>query len=293
MKAYAFTQVDVFTGVALKGNPLAVVHGAADLSDAQMKAFANWTNLSETTFLLPPTDPAADYRVRIFTPHTELTFAGHPTLGSCHAWLEAGGKPRHAGRVVQQCGVGLVDVVSRGEGLAFAAPPSERLPVGEGSLQRALAAFGLARDELVSARWLRNGSNWWCSLLLKDAQRVIGLRPDAGALTALANVEAGPGEDRPQRQWGLVAPHAGASGDVHLEVRALIAAGAFYEDPVTGSLNAAMGQWLMEEGHAPSRYRVTQGTVLGRDGQVTLEKDGDRLWVGGRSVSCVRGQLVL
>src|SRR4051812_410662 len=170
MKDHEFTQVDVFTDVAYKGNPLAVVHAADDLSDAQMKAFANWTNLSETTFLLPPTDPAADYRVRIFTPHAELSFAGHPTLGSCHAWLEAGGKPKRSGRVVQECGVGLVDLVPRDGGLAFRAPPSERLPVGAQSLQRALAAFGLAADEVVSARWLRNGSNWWCSLLLKDAQ---------------------------------------------------------------------------------------------------------------------------
>jgi PhzF family phenazine biosynthesis protein len=293
MKEYEFTQVDVFTGVALKGNPLAVVHAAGDLSEAQMRAFANWTNLSETTFLLPPTDPTADYRVRIFTPHTELTFAGHPTLGSCHAWLEAGGRPKQGDRVVQQCGVGLVDVVSRDGGLAFAAPPSQRLPVGEASLTRALAAFGLGRDELVSARWLRNGSNWWCSLLLKDAQRVIELRPDPGALTALANAAPTPDEDRPQRQWGLLAPHAGAQGGAHLEVRALIAAGAFYEDPVTGSLNAAIGQWLMEEGRVPDRYRATQGTVLGRDGQVTLQKEGDTLWVGGRSLSCVRGRLAL
>lgn len=289
MSSFEFTQVDVFTGVALKGNPLAVVHAAGDLSDAQMKAFANWTNLSETTFLLPPTDPAADYRVRIFTPHTELTFAGHPTLGSCHAWLEAGGQPKQAGRVVQQCGVGLVEVAARDGGLAFAAPPSERPPVGEGSLKRALAAFGLSRDEVVSARWLRNGSNWWCSLLLKDAQRVIGLRPDPGALTALANATVAADEDRPQRQWGLVAPHAGE--EAHVEVRALIAADAFYEDPVTGSLNAAIGQWLMEEGRMPSRYRATQGTVLGRDGQVLLQREGDRLWVGGRSISCVRGRV--
>jgi PhzF family phenazine biosynthesis protein len=291
MKEYEFTQVDVFTDLAFKGNPLAVVHAAGDLSDAQMKAFANWTNLSETTFLLPPTDPAADYRVRIFTPHTELTFAGHPTLGSCHAWLEAGGRPKQAGRVMQQCGVGLVEVMVRDGGLAFAAPPSERPPVGEASLKRALAAFGLSRDEVVSARWLRNGSNWWCSLLLKDAQRVIALRPDPGALTALANAPAAADEDRPQRQWGLVAPHAGE--EAHVEVRALIAAGAFYEDPVTGSLNAAIGQWLMEEGHMPSRYRATQGTVLGRDGQVLLQREGERLWVGGRSISCVRGRVSL
>jgi PhzF family phenazine biosynthesis protein len=293
VKEYEFTQVDVFTDVAFKGNPLAVVHAAGDLSDAQMRAFANWTNLSETTFLLPPTDPAADYRVRIFTPHSELTFAGHPTLGSCHAWLEAGGKPKHEGRVVQQCGVGLVEVASRDGGLAFAAPPSERPPVGEASLKRTLAAFGLSRDEVVSARWLRNGSNWWCSLLLKDAQRVIGLRPDAGALTALANSPAAADEDRPQRQWGLVAPHAGSAGEPHFEVRALIASGAFYEDPVTGSLNAAIGQWLMEEGRAPQRYRATQGTVLGRDGKLLLQKDGDRLWVGGRSISCVRGRVMI
>jgi PhzF family phenazine biosynthesis protein len=291
MSPFKFTQVDVFTDQPLKGNPLAVVHGADSLSDAQMQALARWTNLSETSFLLRPTDPAADYRVRIFTPHMELKFAGHPTLGSCHAWLEAGGVPKGGEEIIQQCGVGLVTVARRGGNLAFAAPPLRREPVADATLEKALVAIGLPRSAVLRSQWLINGSNWWLAIMLRSAELVLDLRPDAGALDALARSSI----DAQHRidQWGLIAPHA-ESGDAVHEVRALIVSeSGLYEDPVTGSLNAALAQWLMDEKAVPERYRATQGTALGRDGRVLLERVGDVLWVGGASVSCVRGELTL
>jgi len=291
MTTFAFTQVDVFTDEPLKGNPLAVVHGADALSDAQMQAFAHWTHLSETTFLLRPTDPAADYRLRIFTPHTELKFAGHPTLGSCHAWLEAGGVPKHPLQVIQQCGVGLVTVARRDGGLAFAAPPLQREAVGEAALTKAVAAMGIPPAAVVRAQWLNNGSGLWLALLLQHADLVLALRPDAGALAALARSAADTGHRIDQ--WGLIAPHPPSAGGAVHEVRALIVADSLYEDPVTGSLNAALAEWLMTERLVPQRYRVSQGTALGRAGRVALERRDGVLWVGGASVSCVRGQLTL
>ena len=278
MSTHRFTQVDVFTDQALRGNPLAVVHGANGLSDAQMQSFAQWTNLSETTFLLQPSDPAADYRVRIFTPGGELPFAGHPTLGSCHAWLGAGGQPRARGMAVQQCGVGLVRIRLTGEHAAFAAPPLQMEAVESSTLDGVLTALGLRRDQVRASQWLDNGPKW-LGLLLDNADTVLTIEPDHAALKTLAKV-------------GVVAPHAPGS-ECQFEVRAFAAAIGIPEDPVTGSLNAGLAQWLIGAGLAPSRYVAAQGQRLGRAGRVGIEQDGHTLWVGGHSVSCIRGELVL
>jgi len=278
MNKFAFTQVDVFTDQPLRGNPLAVVHGADGLSDAQMQAFAQWTNLSETSFLLQPSDPAADYRVRIFTPGGELPFAGHPTLGSCHAWLGAGGQPRARGMVVQQCGVGLVRIRLNGEQAAFAAPPLQMEAVDGSTLDDVLAALGLRRDQARASQWLNNGPKW-LGLLLDSADTVLAIEPDHAALKPLAKV-------------GVVAPHAPGS-ECQFEVRAFAASVGIPEDPVTGSLNAGLAQWLIGAGLAPARYVAAQGQRLGRAGRISIEQDGHTLWVGGHSVSCIRGELVL
>lgn len=278
MSKFSFTQVDVFTDQALRGNPLAVVHGADGLSDAQMQAFAQWTNLSETSFLLQPSDPAADYRVRIFTPGGELPFAGHPTLGTCHAWLGAGGQPRARGIVVQQCGVGLVRIRLNGERAAFAAPPLQMESVDESTLHGVLLALGLRPDQVRASQWLNNGPRW-LGLLLDSADTVLAIEPDHSALKTLPKV-------------GIVAPHAPGS-ECQFEVRAFAASIGVPEDPVTGSLNAGLGHWLIATGVAPSRYVASQGQRLGRAGRVSIEQDGHTLWVGGHSVSCIRGELVL
>lgn len=278
MTTFKFTQVDVFTDQPLKGNPLAVVHGADALSDAQMQAFAHWTNLSETTFLLQPTDPAADYRVRIFTPNGELPFAGHPTLGSCHAWLQSGGTPRVRGMVVQQCGVGLVRIRQSDHGAAFAAPALKMEAVDDQTLTRVLAALGLARERVQATQWLQNGPRW-LTLQVDSAETVLALEPDHNALKDLAEV-------------GVVGPYP-AGSPCQFEVRAFASVIGVPEDPVTGSLNAGVAQWLIERGVAPKRYLASQGQRLGRAGRVQIEHDGRALWVGGQSVSCVRGELTL
>ena len=273
---FKFTQVDVFTDVPLLGNPLAVVHDAQDLSDAQMAAFARWTNLSETTFLLPPTDPAADYRVRIFTPHRELPFAGHPTLGSCHAWLEAGGVPRSAGTVVQQCSAGLIRLRRSGTRLAFAAPPCVRSgPLEDELLARIVAALQLQPQDVLGHQWVDNGPGW-SAIRLASAEAVLALQPDWALLAGI--------------KLGVVGAHA-PGADVQFEVRALIGEGPGYEDPVTGSLNASLAQWLIGSGVAPASYVAAQGTRLGRAGRVHLDAEADTVWVGGGSVSCVRGDV--
>jgi len=278
MTRFAFSQVDVFTATALRGNPLAVVHGADRLDDERMQAFARWTNLSETTFLLAPTDPGADYRVRIFTPGGELPFAGHPTLGSCHAWLESGGQPRAADGVVQQCSVGLVRIKLDRGGAAFAAPPLARSEVGGDDLEAVLAAVGASRDRLVAAQWLRNGPNW-LTLLLDSAATVLALEPDATPMKRFRSV-------------GVVAPHPTGS-ECAFEVRAFVGQPTLYEDPVTGSLNAGIGEWLIATGRAPDRYVAAQGARLGRAGRVHVSRDGATLWVGGSTVTCIRGEVDL
>jgi PhzF family phenazine biosynthesis protein len=277
MPTLRFAQVNVFSAQPLGGNPLAVVHDAAALSDAQMAALARWTNLSETTFLLPPTEPGADYRVRIFTPGRELPFAGHPTLGSCHAWLAAGGTPRKSDLVVQQCGAGLVRVRRDGPRLAFAAPPLLRTgPLDADLLAKIARALALSPHEIVQHQWVDNGPGW-CAVMLRSAQRVLALKPDWAALDPL--------------KLGVLGPHE-PGGDAAFEVRAFIG-DAGYEDPVTGSLNASLAQWLIGTQLADSPYVATQGAALQRTGRVHLRKDGDDVWVGGDVVEVIRGAVTV
>ena len=272
-----FTQVNVFSADPLSGNPLAVVHAAEGLSEAQMASLARWTNLSETTFLLPPTDPGADYHVRIFTPGGELPFAGHPTLGSCHAWLAAGGKPRKPGLVVQQCGVGLVRVRCDGPRLEFAAPPLRRTGALEPDLLAKIAkALALLPSDIVQHQWVDNGPGW-CAVMLRSARQVLSLKPDWVSLDPL--------------NLGVVGPHD-AGQDAAFEVRAFIGDGG-YEDPVTGSLNASLAQWLFGTGLAKSAYVAAQGTALQRAGRVHLRTDGEEVWVGGHVVDVIRGEVNL
>ena len=274
MSAHRFTQVNVFSAEPLGGNPLAVVHAADGMSEAQMAAFARWTNLSETTFILPPTDPGADYRVRIFTPGRELPFAGHPTLGTCHAWLAAGGRPRQPEVIVQQCGAGLVRVRRDGLRLAFAAPPLRRSGALEPEvLEKIAKALALRASDIVQHQWVDNGPGW-CAVMLRSAHQVLSLEPDWTALSPLA--------------LGVLGGH-GAGHDAAFEVRAFIGAGG-YEDPVTGSLNAGLAQWLFTTGVVDAAYVAAQGTALQRTGRVHLRKDGDDVWVGGDVVSVIEGE---
>lgn len=274
-----FHQLDVFSSVPLKGNPLAVVHAGQGLSDATMAAFARWTNLSETTFLLPPSDPAAaDYRVRIFTPGGELPFAGHPTLGSCHAWLAAGGSARQAGVVVQECGVGLVQIRRGDNGrLAFAAPRVLRSgPVEAELLDRIIGGLGLSRTDVLHHQWVDNGPGW-CAVMLRSAAQVLAVQPDWARLAGI--------------KLGLVGAQP-AGHDTRFELRALISGGN-YEDPVTGSLNASVAQWLIGAGLAPDSYVAAQGAALQRAGRVYLDKGGDTVWVGGDVAVCIDGEVLL
>ena len=282
----AFRQVDVFTTVPYGGNPVAVVVDGEGMSSEAMRRFAVWTNLSETTFVLPPTDPTADYRVRIFTsgndledgePGRELPFAGHPTLGSCHAWLEAGGSPKDVGVVVQECGAGLVRIRRIDERLAFAAPPPFRSgEVEEALVERVAAILGIGRAAIVDSEWAANGPNW-IAVLLESAEAVLELRPTAGDL-----------------EVGVVGPYASGSPEAY-EVRAFFPKdGGMTEDPVTGSLNAAVAQWLIRTGRATPPYVASQGTALGRTGRVHIDAGHDgTVWVGGGTVTCIRGEVDL
>lgn len=273
----AFKQVDVFTAETLKGNPLAVVLDGTGLDTATMQRFTNWTNLSEATFLLPPTQAEADYAVRIFCPGRELPFAGHPTLGSCHAWLQAGGKPKGE-LIVQACGVGLVRIRSDGERLAFAAPPLKRGgPLPEDDVQLIARGLGVARNDIVAHAWCDNGPKWR-AVMLKSAAQVWALKPDADVLRGL--------------EVGVVAPST--SNDTQFEVRAFFPGNAgMTEDPVTGSLNAALAQWLIGEGIAPASYMAAQGTAIGRAGRVFVQQDGPDIWIGGHSVTVIDGSVAL
>lgn len=276
--ARRFHQVDVFTDRPFRGNPLAVVHDAQGLSDADMAALARWTQLSETTFVLPPSDPQADYQVRIFTPRGELPFAGHPTLGTCQAWLWAGGQARRPDLIVQQCGVGLVRVRRDGARLAFAAPALRRTgPLDAADLAQVCVALGLSPQQVRHHQWVDNGPGW-CALMLSDAATVLSVRPDAKALGGF--------------KVGLVGPHP-PGGEADFEVRAFIPSMGVTEDPVTGSLNAGLAQWLIGAGLAPNPYRVRQGTCVGAAGQVDLSQcDGD-VWVAGQVVPCIQGEIQL
>ena len=271
----AFAQVDVFTTTPYAGNPVAVVLDGTGLSDEAMQRFANWTNLSETTFVLPATDPAADYRVRIFTPSRELPFAGHPTLGTCHAWLTlGGGEPKDT--IVQECAAGLIPVRRGDHGLAFAAPPLLRSgPLDEEFTQRIAQLAGIERAKILAAEWVVNGPEW-IGILLASADEVLALRPGPMDL-----------------DLGVVGPYPDGSPEA-FEVRAFFPKdGLTVEDPVTGSLNASLAQWLLGSGRATAPYVASQGTVLGRAGRVHISAvDGD-VWVGGGTVTCISGTVEL
>jgi PhzF family phenazine biosynthesis protein len=278
----SFKQVDVFTATPYRGNPLAVVLEADGLSDEQMQQFARWTNLSETTFLLPPRSREADYRVRIFTPGGELPFAGHPTIGSCHAWLESGGRPRDGEFIVQECGVGLVRLRRHDTRLAFAAPPSRRTAPDPGVLAAVLRAVGLESSQVLAAQVLDNGPAW-LALLVDAPATVLRLSPDHGELKRLA------------QKIGVAAIYPDpAVAAPRIEVRAFAAPIGITEDPVTGSLNASLAQWLMEEGRLPPEYIAAQGRCIARDGRVLLERDSaGQVWVGGEAVTCISGAVLL
>jgi PhzF family phenazine biosynthesis protein len=277
MASHVFQQVDVFTSVAFKGNPLAVVVDGDGLTDRQMAAIANWTNLSETTFLVAPTEPNADYRVRIFTPERELPFAGHPTLGSCHVWLATGHKPKSRD-VVQECGVGLIRIKRDGNRLAFAAPPLRRSgDVAPDLLARLAKGLRIEPATIKASQWVDNGPGW-VAVMLSTRAEVLALRPDFPTLAG--------------QPLGVVAPwHAGKDGtDANFEVRGFITTRSA-EDPVTGSLNAGLAQWLIGSGIAPDGYIASQGTALGRAGRVHVARIGKDIWIGGDTVTCVEGKI--
>ena len=280
-----FLQVDVFSERHGDGNPLAVVLDAQSLPERALKRFAAWTNLSETTFLLPPSEAGraggADYRVRIFTPSGELSFAGHPTLGSCHAWLEAGGQPRTPGCVVQECGLGLVQIRQNDGLLAFAAPPMQQSDPNPALLALVTGALGLRPQQIRAARVLDNGPRW-LALLVDSRDAVLGLQPDHARLHDL-------GQDV---GVAYIAPDTSSEGTPNSAVRAFSPSLGTSEDPVTGSLNASLAQWLIGEGLAPSAYRVAQGECRGRAGRVHIFQDGDgQVWVGGRCLTAIEGRV--
>jgi PhzF family phenazine biosynthesis protein len=277
-----FQQVDVFSPDPFLGNPLAVVVDGEGLSTDEMQGFSRWTNLSETTFLLPPTTPEADYRVRIFTLARELPFAGHPTLGSCHAWLAAGGVPRSGDTIVQECGAGLVPIRRGEHGLAFAAPPLLRTgPVDDALVEQLADVLGIGRGDIVDAQWADNGPGW-VAVLLKDADAVLAVEPDFTRWTGEGSLDI-----------GLVGPYPPGS-ECAWEVRAVFSdeQGAMREDPVTGSLNASLAQWLLASGRATAPYVASQGTRLGRRGRPRISQDADgTVWVGGPTLTCITGEV--
>ena len=303
MSSRPFAQIDVFTTVATLGNPVAVVLDGAGLDDAAMQRFARWTNLSETTFVLPPTDATADYRLRIFTPGGELPFAGHPTLGSCFAWLAAGGKPKAAQQVVQQCAKGLVTIrreqVAGRERLAFAAPSMKASSPSPTELAQVAAALGVSAVQVRQAQWLDNGPQW-LGLWLDSADTVLALEPnharlaDLGKKVGLAGIYPAPEATPLIAKSSREARAFGAAPDAPLiEVRAFAAAMGVNEDPVTGSLNAALAQWLIPAHLAPHSYVVSQGTALGRAGRVHVDQEGAQTWIGAQAVTCMRVEVRL
>jgi PhzF family phenazine biosynthesis protein len=271
-----FLQVDVFTETPYLGNPVAVVLDADGLTDSQLQLFARWTNLSETTFVLPPRASGADYRVRIFTPFGELPFAGHPTLGSCHAWLEAGGHPAVAGLIVQECGVGLVPLRQAEGRLAFAAPPLLRGgPVDEPVAEHVAEVLNIKRADIVDIEWADNGPGW-IAVLLASAQAVLAVQPGDVDLDI-----------------GIAGPYP-EGGPAGWEVRAFSPQVSSGEDPVTGSLNASLGLWLFASGRVTAPYVASQGTVLGRQGRVYVSRDDEgQVWVGGGTITCISGTVAL
>lgn len=300
MSQRPFAQIDVFTATATLGNPVAVVLDGSGLDDAALQRFARWTNLSETTFVLPPTDPAADYRLRIFTPGGELPFAGHPTLGSCFAWLAAGGRPQRADRIVQQCAKGLIEIRRDGQRLAFAAPAMQARAPAPSVLAKVAAALGLPAAQVRQARLLDNGPQW-LTLLLDSADTVLALEPDHAQLVNLKQKVGVVGVYTKDEATSLIAKSSrearafGAPADAPLiEVRAFAAPIGVPEDPVTGSLNASLAQWLIGAGELPAAYVAAQGTALGRAGRVHVARDAaGQVWVGGDCVGCIEGTVRL
>lgn len=274
-----FIQCDVFSKVSTRGNGLAVVLDGEGLSDETMQRFAAWTNLAETTFLLPPEDPAADYRLRIFTTTRELPFAGHPTLGSCAAWMQAGGEPKEAGTVRQECGVGLVEIDLSGSVPAFVAPPTGVEPLAPERLAEALAALHIDPADVVRSARLTNGPVW-------DA---IELRSADAVLRADASGSSFPAE----RAIGLIGPHA-AGSEADVEVRMLDIGSNVKEDPITGSLNAALACWMRDQGRLDRPYIAAQGTVIGRLGRVYVRPaPAGRVMIGGETTILIEGSLEL
>lgn len=270
-----FAQVDVFGSGPCSGNPVAVVLGAEEMGVEEMERFARWTNLSETTFVLCPTRPEADYRVRIFTPVVELPFAGHPTLGSCHAWLEAGGEAASAGEIVQECEAGLIRIRRRERQLAFEAPPLVRSgPASAEEAAKVAAALDLDPAEMLAVEWVDNGPGW-IAVLLESAERVLELQPS-----------------RLDFDLGVVGFHP-PGAEATIELRAFTPVGGLaWEDPVTGSLNASVAQWLLGNGRLSAPYVATQGSALGRAGRIEISQDGDgTVWVGGVTATIITGKL--
>ena len=308
MKNRAFKQVDVFTATPCLGNPLAVVLDGAGLSDAEMAAFARWTNLSETTFVLPATQPEADYRVRIFTPGGELPFAGHPTLGTCHAWLEAGNKPKNQ-VIVQECPAGLVRIQQSASGLSFAAPLLKRSAPSATQLAQIAGALGLKSQQIIAAQLLDNGTTW-LGLLLDSTDTVLALTPNhlelknigvkvgvAGVYIANNATQLIAKSSREARAFGArtglnTAASTPSDEQIDLEVRGFAAPVGVFEDPVTGSLNASLAQWLIEDGYMPASYVAAQGICLDRAGRVHISRDAaGQVWVGGAVVTCIDGMV--
>ncbi len=312
MSQRAFKQVDVFTQRPYYGNPLGVVLDGTGLSAQEMQHFTNWTNLSECTFLLPPTHAQADYQVRIFCPGRELPFAGHPTLGSCHAWLEAGGKPK-SDLIVQECGVGLVKIRRDGTKLAFAAPPLIKGgPLDEADVALIARGLKIERSDIIAHAWCDNGPKWR-GVMLQSAEQVLALKPDSAILAGLDIGVVGPrgkvgvvgarqsAAGSPQGAKAhmggsddATAQSVGAGSDTQFEVRAFFPGNnGLVEDPVTGSLNAAIAQWLIGAGMAPASYVAAQGTAMGRAGRVHVAQLGADIWIGGDSVTCIDGVVAL
>lgn len=277
-RSRAFAQVDVFASTPYYGNPVAVVLDSEGVEDAAMQQFAAWTNLSETTFVVPATSSEADYGLRIFTAGGELPFAGHPTLGSAHAWLEAGGQPARRDVLVQECGIGLVGLRRTGDQLSFRAPELRRKgPLDEELLERITRGLSIAREDILDHHWVDNGPGW-AAVQLPSAQHVLDLEPDDAHMRDL--------------MLGVVGPYP--KGSTHLvEVRAFAAPAGVREDPVTGSLNAGLAQWLIASGAAPMSYTAGQGTRVGRRGVVSLRAIDQDIWVGGACTTCIRGTVEL
>jgi PhzF family phenazine biosynthesis protein len=279
-----FAQIDVFSSVPYYGNPVAVVLEADGLTDQQMQQLASWTNLSETTFLLPPTNSNADYRLRIFTPGGELPFAGHPTLGSAHAWLEQGGSPKTEGFLVQECGAGLVTLKQANQGqagskLSFMAPKTIRSGGLDTSLLGEIVlALGISNSDILDHQWVDNGPGW-AAVLLKDADQVLRLKPKF--------------QDDSELMFGVVGAYP-AGSEKAFELRAFAPKIGVFEDPVTGSLNASVAQWLFRSGLASGSYLAGQGKCLGRNGEILLSQDSSgEVWVGGSTVTCIHGVIQL